>query len=78
MRDGPGARQYLLQREPADIAAPAIWAHRLGEPFPARIMVESDGADEVLLQGTFNAQLLPGEPRRILAEVLRILKPGAL
>ena len=58
-------------------AAPALWAHRLGEAFPPSVMVESDGADEVLLQGTFNAQLRPGESRRVLAEVLRILKPGA-
>jgi catechol 2,3-dioxygenase-like lactoylglutathione lyase family enzyme len=62
--------------EPA-AAAPALWAHRLGEAFPPSVMVESDGADEVLLQGTFNAQQRPGETRQILAEVLRILKPGA-
>jgi catechol 2,3-dioxygenase-like lactoylglutathione lyase family enzyme len=61
--------------EPAGPAS-ALWAHRLGEAFPPSVMVESNGADEVLLQGTFNAQLRPGEPRRILTEVLRILKPG--
>jgi catechol 2,3-dioxygenase-like lactoylglutathione lyase family enzyme len=73
MGQAPEARAFA---EPA-AAAPAIWAHRLGEAFPTNIMVESDGADEVLLQGTFNARYAPGEPRRILAEVLRILKPGA-
>ncbi|HEV3136726.1 MAG TPA: ArsI/CadI family heavy metal resistance metalloenzyme [Pirellulales bacterium] len=70
------AYETRVSAEPA-AAAPAIWAHRLGEAFPPNVMVESDGVDEVLLQGTFNAQLPPDEPRRILTEALRILKPGA-
>jgi catechol 2,3-dioxygenase-like lactoylglutathione lyase family enzyme len=56
--------------------APSIWAHRLGEAFPARIMAETAGVDEVLLQGTFNGRLTSDERRTRLAEVLRILKPG--
>ena len=51
---GPSAGPVRLQ--PIEqLAAPAIWTHRLGEPFPPRVMVESDGVDEVFLQGTFNA-----------------------
>ncbi len=57
--------------------APAIWAHRLGEAFGPKLMVESGGVDEVLLEGTFNARLSPAERRDILREVGRILKPGA-
>ncbi len=56
--------------------APAIWAHRLGEPFPVRILADSDGVDEVLLQGTFNARLTSEQRRGQLVEVLRILKPA--
>ncbi|MGD9721692.1 MAG: ArsI/CadI family heavy metal resistance metalloenzyme [Pirellulales bacterium] len=57
-------------------AAPAIWAHRLGEPLPEQILAADDSVDEVLLEGTFNARLSTDERRRALAEVLRVLKPG--
>jgi catechol 2,3-dioxygenase-like lactoylglutathione lyase family enzyme len=56
--------------------APSIWAHRLGEKFPSRILAETGGVDEVLLQGTFNGRLTSVERGTRLAEVLRILKPG--
>jgi catechol 2,3-dioxygenase-like lactoylglutathione lyase family enzyme len=56
--------------------APSIWAHRLGDAFPARIMAETADVDEVLLQGTFNGRLTSDERRTRLAEVFRILTPG--
>src|SRR6185295_2042601 len=56
--------------------APAIWAHRLGERFPARLPIEDATVDQVMLQGTFNGDLAPSETPRILAEVRRILNPG--
>jgi catechol 2,3-dioxygenase-like lactoylglutathione lyase family enzyme len=57
-------------------AAPAIWAHRLGEPLPGRILADDESTDEVVLQGTLNARLSPDAKREALTEVLRILKPG--
>ena len=56
--------------------APAIWAHRLGERFPAKLPVEDASVDQVILQGTFNSDISAAELPRILAEVLSILKPG--
>ena len=56
--------------------APSIWAHRLGEDFPAHILAASDGVDEVLLQGTFNDALTSQQRRQQLGEVMRILRPG--
>jgi hypothetical protein len=56
--------------------APALWAHRLGEAIPQRILAETAGADEVLLEGTFNAALPAAAKQAFLAEVARVLKPG--
>jgi catechol 2,3-dioxygenase-like lactoylglutathione lyase family enzyme len=57
-------------------AAPSLWAHRLGEPVPPRILAESGSVDEVLLEGTFNARLSPDERQALLIEAARVLKPG--
>jgi catechol 2,3-dioxygenase-like lactoylglutathione lyase family enzyme len=59
------------------VAEPILWAHRMGEAIPQNIPMEPATADEVLLQSTFNVGLAAEETRRILAEVLRVLKPGA-
>jgi len=69
----------LQAPEVSQIIAPAlaIWVHRLGENFGPRLMVESGCVDQVMLEGTFNARLSLAERQRILAEVVRILKPGA-
>lgn len=56
--------------------APAIWAHRLGEPMPATILAQAASVDEVVLEGTFNAALSAEVRRGFLDEVFRILKPG--
>jgi len=56
--------------------APAIWAHRLGEKFPAKLPIASGTVDQAILQGTFNSDIPSSETPRILAEVLRILRPG--
>jgi catechol 2,3-dioxygenase-like lactoylglutathione lyase family enzyme len=58
------------------IAAKAIWAHRLGQPFPERVFVDDGAADEVLLQGTFNTPQGIAQMSHVLAETLRVLKPG--
>ena len=54
---------------------PALWAHRLGEAIPKRILAETAGVDEVLLEGTFNAALPADVRQALLAEVARVLKP---
>lgn len=58
--------------------APAIWAHRLGEPFPQKLMILDASVDRVSLQGTYNERLAPEEQLRRAKEVRRILKPGGL
>jgi catechol 2,3-dioxygenase-like lactoylglutathione lyase family enzyme len=56
--------------------APTVWEHRLGEPFPACVPLADESADEVRLRGSFNVQLDAAEQQRIIAEALRMLKPG--
>jgi catechol 2,3-dioxygenase-like lactoylglutathione lyase family enzyme len=67
-------------RPPAEVVnigpAPAIWAHRLGEALPARILAQTASVDEVLLEGTFNAALTAEMRRAFLVEVFRVLKAG--
>jgi hypothetical protein len=66
----------------AEAAPPVTVAHRLGQPLSERLLT-SDGivcadaaAAEVLLQGTFNADIDAGQRKSILAEVMRVLRPG--
>jgi catechol 2,3-dioxygenase-like lactoylglutathione lyase family enzyme len=63
-------------------AQPITVMHRLGQGFSGRLY-DADGvacadaaADEVLLQGTFNARLDAADRQRVLQEVLRVLRPG--
>lgn len=85
---GAGQALEVIQRT---AGAPAIEAptaarttihHRLGQPFPESLTMAdgahcpNHGADEVLLQGTFNARLDAGQRQRVLAEVRRVLRPG--
>jgi catechol 2,3-dioxygenase-like lactoylglutathione lyase family enzyme len=61
----------------ANAPAPAVWNHRLGQPLPARLPILDATADEVDLQGTFNAAAAEGDAAgRFLGEVHRVLKPG--
>lgn len=69
-------REQKMPGGPSDAPAPAVWAHRLGEKFPSRILVHDGDADQVFLQGTFNACLTSDQRRAMLAEVVRVLKPG--
>ena len=58
--------------------SPAVWAHRLGEPFPTRLFAHADTIDEARLQGTFNMAHTPDEGAQALREITRCLKPGGL
>jgi len=55
---------------------PALWSHRLREPFPARLPILDQTVDQVQLQGTLNEKLDRAEQLRRLAEVRRVLKAG--
>lgn len=57
-------------------------SHRLGQAFSGQLCT-ADGsacadaaADEVLLQGTFNAHMDAADRQRVLQEVMRVLRPG--
>jgi len=54
------------------------WQHWLGQPIPETIPQADAILDEVRLEGAFNQLLPPGCLGRLLAEVRRVLKPGAL
>ncbi len=55
---------------------PVAWEHRMNEPVPARIPLADGSADEVRLRGTFNLPLSAGERRAVVAEAVRVLRPG--
>jgi hypothetical protein len=62
---------------PREMAAQGVsWTHTLIAPPPQRIPHEDGAVDEVLLEGTFNATLPAGACEALLAEALRVLKPG--
>ena len=63
------------QHERCEATAPAVWVHRLGDSIAARLLIESDTVDQVLLQGSFNVPLAAEARRHLLGEVRRILKP---
>src|SRR5262245_4876613 len=53
-----------------------VWAHRRTDPVPARIPRSNGRADEVRLRGTFNLRLSAAERRAVVAEAVRVLRPG--
>jgi len=61
---------------PRSTAPESVWEHRLTDALPQRIPFDDGGADEVRLEGTFNADhaILALEP--LLAECRRVLRPG--
>jgi catechol 2,3-dioxygenase-like lactoylglutathione lyase family enzyme len=62
--------------EPAVVAQPAAWEHRMNQPVPERAPNADGSVDEVRLRGTFNLPLGDGEAARLLAEARRVLRPG--
>ena len=55
---------------------PTVWEHRMNEPVPTRIPLADGAANEVRLRGTFNLPLSVAERRAVIAEAVRVLKPG--
>jgi catechol 2,3-dioxygenase-like lactoylglutathione lyase family enzyme len=56
---------------------PRRWEHRLREPFPERLPYDDNSLHEVSLAGSINAA--PDAPHRagLIAETVRVLRPGA-
>jgi catechol 2,3-dioxygenase-like lactoylglutathione lyase family enzyme len=52
------------------------WTHRLGNAIPDRIPHEANSLNEVMLEGSFNADLDTVNRDGVLAEALRVLRPG--
>ena len=69
-------RAEVPRVEPASSSAPLTWEHRLRDPIPARIPHDDNWLNEVRLEGSINAE--PGADNRpaLLAESLRVLRPG--
>jgi catechol 2,3-dioxygenase-like lactoylglutathione lyase family enzyme len=68
-------------KEVMTLNAPAVtlvveWEHRMNHPVPDRIPLDDDTADEVRLRGTFNLPLSVEQKTAIIAEAVRVLKPG--
>jgi catechol 2,3-dioxygenase-like lactoylglutathione lyase family enzyme len=55
---------------------PVVWEHLLVFPVPERIPFADGAVDEIRLEGTFNADLAPGVTSRLIADALRVLRPG--
>ena len=53
-----------------------VWQHRLVDPVPSRIPHENDSVHEVLLQGTTNQRPEAAQLPALLAEAMRVLRPG--
>src|SRR5262245_32561315 len=66
--DDPPAPQTQL--------AQAVWQHRITDPLPEKIPHADATLDEVILEGTFNALIPTKRLEKLLADVLRALKPG--
>jgi catechol 2,3-dioxygenase-like lactoylglutathione lyase family enzyme len=64
---------------PLNAPAPAQkpqWAHKLGEAFPERIPHEANSLFVVTLEGSVNAEVSAPHRSGLIAEALRVLRPG--
>jgi len=73
---GDGQRQEMVLENSPSVLRKSEWEHRMGQPIPSEIPLENNSTDEVRLRGTFNLPLLPIQRTQIIAEAIRILKPG--
>jgi len=55
---------------------PLSWTHRLGNALPDRILHDDNSLHEVMLEGSFNAERDAVIRDMLLAEALRVLRPG--
>ncbi|WP_020471240.1 ArsI/CadI family heavy metal resistance metalloenzyme [Zavarzinella formosa] len=73
-RGGGQSQEVVLGTSPAPKRV--SWEHRMNEPVPARIPLSDGEVNEVLLRGTLNLPLSTAEQKAIIAEAVRVLKPG--
>jgi catechol 2,3-dioxygenase-like lactoylglutathione lyase family enzyme len=66
-----------IQLSPASSRAPIAWEHRLRDQIPSRIPRDDNTVHEVRLEGSINAAPDTDNRPGILAESLRVLRPGA-
>src|SRR6476660_9224709 len=59
---------------PVRSTEPVAWGHRLGEKFPDRIPFDDGELDKVVLEGTLNAELSPGQIADVMREAARVLR----
>src|ERR1700722_7626227 len=57
-------------------APPKVWTHALTDPIPSRLDFADASLDEVRLEGTFNGPHDAAARAQLLAEILRVLRPG--
>jgi catechol 2,3-dioxygenase-like lactoylglutathione lyase family enzyme len=55
---------------------PLSWTHRLGSDLPDRISHDANSLTEVVLEGSFNAGRDAVNLEKLMAEALRVLRPG--
>jgi catechol 2,3-dioxygenase-like lactoylglutathione lyase family enzyme len=73
---GVGQSAEVVLGDALKTREPVVWEHRMTDPLPKRIPLDDGAADEVRLRGTFNLPLSATERRAVLAEAVRVLRPG--
>jgi catechol 2,3-dioxygenase-like lactoylglutathione lyase family enzyme len=73
---GAGQAAELVLGDALKPREPVVWEHRMTDPVPARVPLADGAADEVRLRGTFNLPLSADERRAVIAEAVRVLRPG--
>jgi len=70
------SQEVVMLNAPNAAPGPVEWEHRMNGPLPDRIPLDDGSADEVRLRGTFNLQLSVERRAAVVAEAMRVLKPG--
>lgn len=73
---GAGQAQEVVLGTAGPSPEPVVWEHRMSDAVPERIPLADAAADEVRLRGTLNLPLTPSEQRAVVAEAVRVVKPG--
>jgi catechol 2,3-dioxygenase-like lactoylglutathione lyase family enzyme len=73
---GAGQAEEVVLGAATAAPGPVVWEHRMSDPVPARIPLADASADEVRLRGTLNLPLSVDDRRAVVAEAVRVLKPG--
>src|SRR5262245_23878890 len=74
---GDGAVPVAAPAPVVTISKPlSIWAHRLGQALPDQIPHDANSLTEVMLEGSFNAGRDAVNLDKLMADALRVLRPG--